>query len=140
MLIHAPPLTGTLLPRPDHVTVSEAVWNIAHLDDRRVAGGQVVRRDRRAVDRAVRIPPFDLGPVAADALLQRPEPAPRRPSGRPELMGSAHQPEQLRQLRRDPVRGQRHERCRQQAANELGPLPITAYVPHARGSLPETER
>ena len=71
MLIHAPPLTGTLLPRPDHVTVSEAVWNIAHLDDRRVAGGQVVRRDRRAVDRAVRIPPFDLGPVAADALLQR---------------------------------------------------------------------
>ena len=138
--MHAPPLTGALLPRPDHVAVGEAVRNIAHLDDRRVAGGPVVARDRMAVHRALRSPLFDLGPVATEPLLQRPELTLRCPSRRPELIGGAYQSERLRQLQRDPVRGQRHERCRQKASNELEPLPIKADVGHARGSLPATER
>ena len=138
--MHASPLTGALLPRPDHVAVREAVRNVAHLDDRRVAGGQVVARDRMAVHRALRSPLFDLGPVATEPLFQRPELTLRCPSRRPELIGSAHQSERLRQPQRDPVRRQRHERCRQKASHELQPLPIKAHVPHARGSLPATER
>ena len=135
-LMHASPLTGTLLPRPDHVAVGEAVRDVAHLDDRGVAGGQVVARDRMAVHRALRSPLFDLGPVATEPLFQRPELTLRFPSGRPELIGSAHQSERLGQLQRDPVRGQRHERCRQKASNKLQPLPIKADVPHARGFAP----
>jgi hypothetical protein len=93
-----------------------------------------------AVHRVVRSPLFDLGPVAAEPLLQRPELTLRCPSRRPELIGGAYQSERLRQLQRDPVRGQRRERCRQQAANELEPLPIRADVPLHGGSLPATER